>query len=83
MTAARLELAVPGAIFEVRVTPGASRDQVTLDGSRFIVRVTAVPEDGRANKAVTRLLAKALGVAPSRLTLVRGVAARDKAFRLD
>lgn len=56
---------------------------MTLDGSRFVIRVTCVPEDGKANKAVTRLLAKALGVAPSRLVPVWGTAGRDKVFRVD
>ena len=51
-------LAVPGAEIVVRVTPNASREQVTLDGSRFVIRVTCVPEDGKANKAVTKLLGK-------------------------
>ena len=56
---------------------------MTLDGSRFVIRVTCVPEDGKANKAVTRLLARALGVAPSRLMPVRGTAGRDKVFRVE
>ncbi|MCB1411327.1 MAG: DUF167 domain-containing protein, partial [Rhodobacteraceae bacterium] len=47
------------------------------------VYVTVVPEDGKANKAVIRLLAKALGVPKSSLTLIRGATARDKVFRLD
>jgi uncharacterized protein YggU (UPF0235/DUF167 family) len=42
-----------------------------------------VPEDGRANKAVSELLAEALGVAKTRLTLVRGATSREKVFRLD
>ncbi|PZQ95964.1 MAG: hypothetical protein DI533_17535 [Cereibacter sphaeroides] len=66
----------------VRVTPNASREQVTLDGSRYVIRVTCPPEDGKANKAVTRLLAKALKVPPSRLVLVRGATSRDKLFRV-
>jgi uncharacterized protein YggU (UPF0235/DUF167 family) len=45
--------------------------------------VTCVPEDGKANKAVTKLLARALGVAPSRLILIRGTAGRDKVFRVE
>jgi hypothetical protein len=75
--------AVPGAEIVVRVTPNAARAQVTLDGRRFVIRVTCVPEDGKANKAVTRLLAKALGVAPSRLVLIRGTAGRDEVFRVE
>jgi uncharacterized protein (TIGR00251 family) len=74
---------VPGTIITVRVTPNASREQVTVDGSRYVIRVTVPPEDGKANKAVTKLLAKALRIAPSRLTLVQGASGRDKLFRVD
>ena len=76
-------LALPGTEIAVRVTPNASREQVTLDGTRFVIRVTCLPEDGKANKAVTRLLARALGVPPSRLVLVRGAAGRDKVFKME
>ena len=65
------------------MTPRASRNQLTFGEGQLRVQVTAVPEDGRANKAVVELLAEALGVAKSRLTLIRGATARDKVFRLD
>ena len=45
--------------------------------------MTAPPTDGKANEAVRKLLAQALGVAPRRLTMVRGDSARDKLFRVD
>ena len=76
-------LALPGAEIAVRVTPRASRNAVLLEGDRIRVLVTVVPEDGKANAAVIKLLAKALGVAKTRLVLVRGATARDKLFRLD
>jgi uncharacterized protein YggU (UPF0235/DUF167 family) len=76
-------LARPGAEIAVRVTPRASRNAVVLDGETIRVLVTVVPEDGKANAAVVKLLAKALGVAKSRLELLRGATSRDKLFRLD
>ena len=76
-------LALPGAEFAVRVTPRASRNAVLAEGGEIRVYVTVVPEDGKANAAVQKLLAKALGVAKSRLVLVRCATARDKVFRLD
>ena len=76
-------LALAGAEFVLRVTPRGGRDAIEPDGDVLRVRVTAPPEDGKANKAVQKLLAKALGVAPSRLTLVRGATSRDKVFRFD
>jgi len=70
-------LAASGRI-TVRVTPGASRDAVTIDGNTVHLRVTAPPSDGAANDAVLRLLAAALGRPPRDLTLLRGASARIK-----
>lgn len=75
--------AIPGAEIAVRVTPRAARNAVLEDGALLRVSVTTVPEDGKANKAVIKLLATALGVPRSALTLVRGASGRDKLFRLD
>ena len=73
----------PGSEFAVRVTPKASRNAVMVEDGAIRVYVTTVPEDGKATQAVIKLLAKSLGVAKSRLTLIRGAASRDKQFRLD
>lgn len=76
-------LARDGAEIAVRVTPRASRNAVEAEGGTIRVRVTAPPEDGKANAAVQKLLAKALCVPKSRLSLVRGATARDKVFRVE
>ena len=44
----------------------------------LLVRVTAPPLDGRANRALCELLAKRLGIAPSRVRVLRGERSRDK-----
>ena len=68
----------------VRVTPNASTDRVEgygedAAGRGFLkVRVRSVPEDGKANKAVARTLAKALGLAKSSVQVVTGEKARLK-----
>lgn len=77
-------LAQPGTLISVRVTPKASRNNVHVEDDATIrVYVTTVPEGGKANAAVQKLLAKALGMAKSRLVLIRGETARDKVFRID
>lgn len=75
-------LAVAGAEISVRVTPRASRNAVLVEDGAIRVYVTAVPEDGKATKVVMELLAKAMGVAKTRLVLLRGATGRDKVFRL-
>ena len=62
----------------------ARRNEVVAQADGvFRVRVTAAPEGGEANRAVIALLAEALGVAPSRIALVRGAASRDKLFQIE
>ena len=69
---------------QIRVRPRAGRNAIEIgDGGRVTVRVTAVPEGGRANKSVVDLLAKTLGVSKSSVTLVRGHTSRDKVVRID
>ncbi|MFC0279516.1 DUF167 domain-containing protein [Falsigemmobacter intermedius] len=76
-------LAEPGTEIRLRVTPRGGRDAIEETADGLKVRVSAPPEDGRANDAVRRLLAKAMGVAQTRLTLVRGATSREKCFRFD
>ena len=66
----------------VRLTPGASRDRIggidsAAGGEAFLkVLVTAPPEDGKANKRMIKLLAKAWRLPKTSLKLVSG--ARDR-----
>ncbi|WP_188607961.1 DUF167 family protein [Chelatococcus reniformis] len=68
----------------VRLTPKSSRDGLVgiehlSDGRRVVkARVRAVPEDGAANTALIKLVAKAAGVAPSQVTIASGPTARLK-----
>ncbi len=68
-----------GTTFRVRVQPRASRNG--LGGERegaLVVRLTAPPVEGAANRALTRLLGRTLGVAPSAVTIVSGGSGRSK-----
>ncbi len=66
----------------LRVTPNAGADALTIGDGIVQMRVTATPEAGKANAAVLALLAKALGVPKSALSIVRGETGRDKRVRL-
>jgi uncharacterized protein (TIGR00251 family) len=68
----------------VRLKPRGSRDELlgVRDGV-LEAKVTAPPVDGRANKALCKLVAKRVGVAPSRVAVVRGVKSREKVLRVD
>jgi uncharacterized protein (TIGR00251 family) len=67
----------------VRLRPRAGKDElVEIRDGVLIARVSAPPIDGRANRALCRLIAGRLGVAPSRVTLVRGERSREKLVRV-
>ena len=77
-------LSPTGLSLFVRVSPNAGRDaiegmELRDDGSAVLrLRVKAVPDKGKANAAVIALLAKALDVPKSTITLVSGDTARLK-----
>ncbi len=77
------DLAQSGQTLAVRVTPRASRNGVKREGEVIRITTTTVPEGGKANAEVIKLLAKALGIAKTRLVLLRGASGRDKLFRID
>lgn len=68
----------------VRLTPRSSKDAVEgteqgSDGRSYLkARVRAVPEDGKANWALEKLMAKGLGVAQRDVSVVSGTTSRLK-----
>jgi uncharacterized protein YggU (UPF0235/DUF167 family) len=77
------DLAREGASIAVRVTPNARQPGIEVKDGQVLIKVSEPPEAGRATEAARAALAKAMGVAKSRLTLVRGATSREKLFRLE
>jgi hypothetical protein len=72
------------ARIEVRLRPRGHRDQLLGIGDGILLaRVTAPPVEGRANKALCRLIAKRIGIAPSKVSVVRGEKSRNKVVRVE
>ncbi|TMB95676.1 MAG: DUF167 domain-containing protein [Chloroflexi bacterium] len=64
--------------FVVRAHPGASRTDAKWDGTVLHVRITARAAEGAANRALIQVVANALGVRRSAVSLVAGERSRDK-----
>jgi hypothetical protein len=72
--------AVPGGVLvEVRVRP-RSRPGWQITAGALVIRVAGAPVGGAATEEARRALAKALGVAPSRVSLQRGERSPTKVF---
>jgi uncharacterized protein len=75
---------VAGARIEVRLRPRGHADELLgFEGGVLQARVAAPPVDGKANKALCRLLAKRLGVAPGRVSVARGEKSRQKLIEVE
>ncbi len=76
-----------GILLFVKLTPNAREDEVLgtidgIDGPLIAARVRAIPDKGKANKAIINLLAKWLGLAKSDITLKSGSKSRLKTLAI-
>lgn len=66
-------------VLHCHIQPRASRDEFCgLHGDRLKIRLKAPPVDGKANAHLLGFLAKAFGVARSRVSLLQGDTSRTK-----
>jgi uncharacterized protein (TIGR00251 family) len=78
-----------GLTLHVRLTPKSSRDalegvETLADGQSVLkARVRAVPEDGKANDALIKLVAKSLKIPASRAKITSGATSRHKVLALE
>ncbi|MFL6814939.1 MAG: DUF167 domain-containing protein [Bradyrhizobium sp.] len=78
-----------GVSVALRVTPRGGRDDIdgleTLADGRTVlkIRVRAIAEGGEANRAVTELIAKSLGVPKARVRILTGTTSRLKQVAID
>lgn len=70
-----------GAVVSVRAHPGSRREGILgVHAGALKIGVNAAPEHGKANAAIARVLAEALGCKPSAVELISGSTSRDKKF---
>lgn len=70
---------------KLKVTPKSRANEIVgvrADGA-LRIRVTAAPQDGKANEAVIRLLSEALGLTRGAIRLAGGASSREKWVDLD
>lgn len=83
-----MSLTKAGLVLRVRVTPKAAANRLggageDAEGRRFLkLQVTAVPDKGKANEAVIKLLAKSLKWPKSAFEIVSGASERNKAIAI-
>ena len=80
----KIEVCEGGVLIAGKVVPGSSRDRFLgeWDG-RAKVAVAAPPQEGRANRAVEKLIAKQLGIRVRMVSVVRGKTSPLKTVKIE
>lgn len=80
-----VQLISDGLTIPVKVTPRASKNvlEAFLAGDTVLkIKTTAVPEDGKANLAVQKILSEVLGIRKTAILLIQGESSRNKVFKI-
>jgi uncharacterized protein (TIGR00251 family) len=67
---------------EVKVKPGSKREEVVQEEHGLTLRVKDPPVQGRANRAVIRLLARHFGVPEGQVRILKGFTSRHKLIEI-
>ena len=70
------------AKINVRVKPNSKTEEVISEDGGFIVRVKEPPKEGKANRAVIRVLAKHLGIPETKLRISKGLTSKTKVIQI-
>jgi uncharacterized protein YggU (UPF0235/DUF167 family) len=69
-------------IVRLHVKPGSTKLGFSREGSELVLRVREKAIEGAANDACVKAIATALGIAPSRVSLIQGASSRYKSFNV-
>ncbi|MDD2807638.1 MAG: DUF167 domain-containing protein [Patescibacteria group bacterium] len=71
-------------IFEVTVITNAKQSKIVEEADHFLkVKLTAIPEKGKANTELIKILAKKFDVSKSQIEIVKGLTTKKKLVRIE
>lgn len=73
-----------GIQFAAAIQPRASRNQILgIHNHCLKIKLNSPPVDGAANQTCIKFLAKAFGISPSRIAIVKGETSRNKTIQFE
>ena len=70
-------------LINVRVVPNAKKELLIKNEASYKAYLNAPAIEGKANKALVRLLARFLDISKSKIEIIKGLKSRDKVVRVD
>ena len=68
--------------YEVKVTPGAKKEEITVEGDKITIRTPKRAHDGEANEAIVKILAKHFHTGKSNVKIIRGQTSKIKIIEI-
>lgn len=71
-------------LLRIKVKPNSRVDEISREADGTLsIKIKAPPVEGKANKYLSEYIAGRLGIAPSRVTLLKGAGAAHKTLEID
>lgn len=67
-----------GFIVNLRISPNAKKNEIIKDGDIIKVKITALPIDGKANKALVEFFAKNFKIPKTSIEILKGETSKEK-----
>lgn len=67
-----------GIIVNLRISPNAKKNEIIKDGDIIKVKITALPIDGKANKALVEFFAKNFKIQKTSIEILKGETSKEK-----
>ena len=66
----------------IRVKPNSKTEEIVQEGDKLLVKVHEQPREGKANRAVIKILAQHFGVPMSQIRILSGLRSKNKIIEL-
>lgn len=67
-----------GLILQIKISPNSSKNEIIKNCDSIKVKITALPVDGKANKALIEYLAKEFKIPKTSIQIIKGAANKEK-----
>ncbi len=67
-----------GIVVNLRISPNAKKNEIIKDGEIIKVKITALPIDGKANKALVEYLSKNFKIPKTSIKILKGETSKEK-----
>ena len=67
-----------GIVVNLRISPNAKKNEIIKDGEIIKVKITALPIDGKANKALVEYLSKNFKIPKTSIAILKGETSKEK-----